>query len=316
MIIDQELSEAAPTRDSSLTIGVFDGVHRGHCHLINQLTREAASTGRLAGIVTFRDHPASVLRPDSAPKHLMGLEERLRLLKELGVDFVVPITFNLELSMLSSEEFAGRLQKHLRMRGLVVGPDFALGRSREGDVSTLTALGKRIGFSVKVVDLLTNERARITSTSVREALDVGDVGRAASILGRNFVLTGAVVKGAGRGRELGFPTANLEVSPESAIPSDGIYATWAHLGDQRYMAATSIGTRPTFDESEQTIESFLLDFEGDLYGHEVRLEFVQRLRDELKYTSVEALVEQIDKDADQTRTVLQASGDRIYLKDA
>ena len=307
MIIDQELAEAASSRDSSLTIGVFDGVHRGHRHLINQLTQEAATTGRAAGIVTFRDHPAAVLRPDSAPKRLTSLEERLRLLKELGVDFVVPITFNLELSALSAEEFTGLLQKQLGMRGLVVGPDFALGRSREGDVSALTALGRRTGFSVKVVDLLTNERARITSTGVRKALDVGDVESAASILGRCFALTGVVVRGEGRGRELGFPTTNLEVSPESAIPSDGIYATWAHLGDQCYMAATSIGTRPTFDEGERTIESFLLDFEGDLYGREVRLEFVQRLRDELKYTSVEALVEQIDKDAAQTRSVLQAS---------
>ena len=307
MIIDQELAEAASTRDSSLTIGVFDGVHLGHRHLINQLTLEAASTRRLAGILTFRNHPASVLRPDSSPKYLMSLDERLRLLKELGVDFVVPITFNLELSALSAEEFIGRLQKHLRMRGLVVGPDFALGRSRKGDVSALTALGKRTGFSVKVVDLLTNKRIRITSTGVRKALDVGDVERAASILGRNFALSGVVVKGAGRGRGLGFPTTNLEVPPVSAIPSDGIYATWAHLGDKCYMAATSIGTRPTFDESERTIESFLLDFEGDLYGQEVRLEFVQRLRDELKYTSVEALVEQINKDADQTRTLLLAS---------
>ena len=307
MIIDHELAEAAPNRDSSLTVGVFDGVHRGHRHLINQLTHEAASAGRLAGIVTFRDHPASVLRPDSAPKHLISLGERLRLLKELGVDFVVPIAFSLELSELSAEEFTGRLQRHLRMRALVVGPDFVLGHNREGDVSTLTALGKRTGYSVKVVDILTNERTPITSTGVRKALDVGDVANAASSLGRHFALTGVVVKGAGRGRDLGFPTTNLEVAPRSAIPGDGIYATWARLGDRCYMAATSIGTRPTFGENERTIESFLLDFDGDLYGQEIRLEFVERLRDELRYTSVEALVEQIDQDVAEVRTVLQAS---------
>ena len=308
MIIDQELAEAAPDRDSLLTIGVFDGVHRGHRHLISQLTHEAATTGRLAGIVTFRDHPASVLRPDSTPKHLTSLKERLRLLGELRADYVVPITFDLELSVLSAKEFTGLLQKHLRMRGLVVGPDIALGHNREGDVSRLKALGKRTGFSVKVVDLITNDHAAVTSTGVRKALDLGDVERAASILGRHFTLIGVVVKGAGRGRTLGFPTTNLVVPAGSAIPDDGIYATWARMGDRCYMAATSIGTRPTFDEKERTIESFLLDFEDDLYGQEVRLEFVQRLRDEVKYTSVGALVEQIDRDVEQVRTVLQAGG--------
>jgi riboflavin kinase/FMN adenylyltransferase len=148
----------------------------------------------------------------------------------------------------------------------------------------------------------------VTSTGVRKALDLGDVESAASILGRHFTLIGLVVKGAGRGRTLGFPTTNLDVPAGSAIPGDGIYATWARTGDRCYMAATSIGTRPTFDENERTIESFLLDFEDDLYGQEVRLEFVQRLRDELKYTSVGALVEQIDRDVEQVRTVLQAGG--------
>ena len=307
MRIDQELAVPSPARDSVLTIGVFDGVHRGHRYLIARLIHEGANTGHLAGVVTFRNHPASVLRPDFKPRYLTGLDERLRLISETGVDFVAPITFDSELSKVYARDFVARLQQHLRMRGLVVGPDFTLGHKREGDVAKLTALGEQMGFVVTVVDLLAAGVQAIRSTSVREAVAEGDVARAAALLGRDYALTGVVVKGAGRGKTLGFPTANVAVPPGRAIPADGIYATWARVGERRHMAATSIGIRPTFGESERTIEAFILDFDGDLYGQDVRLEFVRRLRDELKYDTVQALIEQIDTDVGQTRAILEAS---------
>ena len=306
MRIDQELSQVSQDRESVLTIGVFDGVHRGHSHLMNHLTREATAAGRLAGVVTFRNHPASILRSDFKPQYLVDFDQRVRLISELGVDFVVPVTFDLDLSKLRPKEFVMRLQRHLRMRGLVLGPDFAMGHEREGNTETLRVLGGETGFSVSVVDSVVADGQAIKSTSIREAVTQGDVTRAAEMLGRNFVLIGKVVKGVGRGKSLGFPTANLEVPPGMTTPGDGIYATWAHLGERRFMAATSIGTRPSFAESERTVEAFILDFDGDLYREELHLEFVRRLRDEVKYDAVEALQEQVDRDVEQTRTILQA----------
>ena len=308
MGIDRELAQASTDRDSVLTIGVFDGVHRGHAQIISRLVREAADTDRLAGVVTFSNHPASVLRPDFNPQYLTRLEERVHLIGNLGVDFVVPVTFDAELSRLSATDFATRLQHALRMRGLVVGPDFGMGHKREGTGETLNKLGDEMGFSVTTVELLQDGDRAVKSSAIRKAVADGDIIVAASMLGRNFALTGTVVKGVGRGKTLGFPTANLGVPQGMALPEDGIYATWVHLGDQRYMAAASIGTRPTFDEVGRTIEAFILDFEGDLYDRELRLEFVRRLRDEVKYDTVEALQEQVDRDVDETRAILRATG--------
>jgi len=308
-MLDQELARSSSGRDSMLTIGVFDGVHRGHQHLIGRLIRDAAATRRLAGVVTFRDHPATILRPDFKPRYLTSLDERIRLLRALGVDFVVPITFDVDLSRLHVRDFAARLQRHLRMRGLVVGPDFAMGHNRQGDSKTLAALGGEMGFTVGVVDLLVDGGHAVKSTAIRNALSRGEVAGVAEMLGRSFALSGTVITGHRRGRTLGFPTANLDVPPEMAVPPDGIYATWARVGKACYMAATSIGTRPTFDDrTGRSIEAFLLDFSGDLYGKTLRLEFVQRLRDELKFDTVDALLAQIGRDVELTRAILQGSG--------
>ena len=307
MLIDQELSEGSSGRDSILTVGVFDGVHLGHRHLIARLIEDAAAAGCRPGIVTFRNHPASVLRADFKPQYLTSLDERLSLLRALGADPVVPVTFDLELSKLSARDFVLRLQTYLRMVGLVFGPGFAIGRNREGDAATLASLGRELGFSVTVADLLEERGQPVRSTAVRRALAEGEVSRVAAMLGRNFELRGTVVKGVGRGRTLGFPTANLGVASGMAIPRDGIYATWAHQDGRRLMAATSIGTRPTFEESERTVEAFIMDFDEDLYDREIRLEFVRRLRDEEKYETVEALQEQVARDVDQTRAILRST---------
>ena len=306
MKIDQELARSSPDRDSVLTIGVFDGVHRGHSHLVHSLIRVARNLDHLAGVVTFTNHPASILQPDFKPQYLTAPGERVQLIGDLGADFVVPITFDRDLSSLDATQFAGRLQRHLRMRGLVVGPDFAMGHKRGADVKKLTSLGQQMGFSVNVVDLLLDGGHAIRSTNIREAVTQGDVTHATALLGRYFTLTGAVARGEGRGRTLGFPTVNLEVPPGMAIPGEGIYATWAHVGECRYMAATSIGTRPTFGENELTIEAFIMDFDGDVYGQQVNLEFVKHLRGEIKYDNVDDLLVQIGKDVDDTRVILQS----------
>ena len=222
------------------------------------------------------------------------------------MDFVAPVTFDMAVAGLRARRFVESLTSRLRMKGLVVGPDFAMGYKREGNVDALSSLGRELGFTVSVVDLLSDDGDAVHSTSIRKAIVDGSVREAAKKLGRNFSIGGTVVTGEKLGRTLGFPTANLEVGPEMAVPGNGIYATRAFVGDERYMAATSIGTRPTFDGKGRTIEAYLLAFDSDLYNMELRLEFVQRLRDELKFESVDELLKQMELDVKQTRTLLQA----------
>ncbi|HBD82861.1 MAG TPA: bifunctional riboflavin kinase/FMN adenylyltransferase [Dehalococcoidia bacterium] len=304
MKIDEDLSQLSVERDSALTIGVFDGVHRGHVHLIRRLISEAKSAGMLSGVVTFRNHPKTVLRPDFKTNYISDLDERIRLLKEHGIDFVVPVTFDRDLAQLSSERFLDKLSSQLRMKSLIVGPDFAMGHKRDGTLETIPLLGEKLGFTFKSVDLLKDRDDPVKSTVIRNLIAEGSVESVSQMLGRNFSATGTVVDGLKRGRTLGFPTANLEIPNGYAAPGDGIYATWAYLESGRYMAATSIGTRPTFTEGGRTIEAYLLDFSDDIYGQTLRLEFVKRLREEEKFDGVDALLAQINKDVQQTRDLL------------
>ena len=306
MRIEQELAQTHIDRDSVLTIGVFDGVHRGHQSLLAKVVAEAKTKGAAAGVLTFRNHPDSVLNPNFQPQYITSIAERIRLIKDLGIDFVVPVTFDMEIAGLRARKFTELLRSKLRMRGLVVGPDFAMGYKREGNVDMLSDMGAELGFSVSVVDLLSDGGDAVHSTSIREALVDGNVKDVAKKLGRNFSISGTVVTGDKRGRTLGFPTANIEVGPDMVVPGNGIYATLAFVDGERRMAATSIGTRPTFDGKGRTIEAFLLEFDSNLYNRKLRLEFVQRLRDELKFDSVDALLEQMELDVEQTRRLLAA----------
>ena len=300
-----ELAAAAPPRDSYLTVGVFDGVHLGHQHLFAALVREAARADCLAGVVTFRNHPSTVLVPGTVIPALTAAEEQVRLIQELGIDFVVLATFTLEVSKMTAEEFVSLLQRQLRMRGLVVGPDFALGHHREGTPEVLKELGRKQGFSVTVVESFTLDGHIVNSTAIRTALAQGDVRAASSLLGRPFTIEGTVVRGDHRGGSvLNYPTANVQAASGMMVPGDGIYATWAHFGGQRYKAATSIGVRPTFGSNERTVEAFILDYHGDLYNKSMKLEFIRHLRDEVEFESVEKLKEQMDRDVEQVRQVL------------
>ena len=311
MGIDEELAQAFTERESgrgsALTIGVFDGVHRGHQRLIAKVRQEASDKGCAAGVVTFRNHPDSVFNPDFKPRYITALDERIRLIERLGVDFVVPVTFDRAVAGIRARDFAAMLTRRLGMRALVAGPDFAMGYKREGNVEALAAMGAEMGFSVSVVDLLSEGDAAVRSTNIRRALAAGDVSGVAKQLGRNYAVSGVVVSGEKRGRTLGFPTANLEVGGDMAVPANGIYATRAFVDGECHMAATSIGTRPTFDGKGRTIEAFLLGFDNILYNKELRLEFVSRLRDELKFDSVEALLEQMALDVEETRAILEAA---------
>ena len=310
MRVHEELPDTPPDRSTILTIGVFDGVHRGHQHLLKRVVEEASREGMLSGVLTFVNHPRSVLVPDTCISYITSVEDRLTLLKEAGIDMVIPLHFDMELSRLRAHEFTGLLQERLRMAGLVMGYNFAMGYKREGTPETLATIGNEQGFFVNVVNAVSVEGGRVSSTVIRDSVTAGDVAGASELLGRPFNLVGKVAVGDGRGKTLGFPTANLDISEDRLVPGNGIYATWACVGDDRYMAATNVGVRPTFGENERTVEAFLLDFDGDLYGKDITLEFVGRLRDELRFESAEALVTQMHVDVEQARETLKGSAAR------
>tara|TARA_B100001123_G_C15177417_1_gene973914 strand:- start:214 stop:1152 length:939 start_codon:yes stop_codon:yes gene_type:complete len=291
---------------SAITIGVFDGLHRGHIQLINTL--KDVSKDMLSVVVTFSKHPLSILDSNFAPKYLCSVDDRLFMLNETGVDQVIPLNFDEEIASLSAETFIQLLCNYLKLKLLIVGPGFALGRKREGDVPALKVLGEKYGFTVIDVNPLTESSSLITSTSIREALKHGSVVKAAKLLGRNFTLKGQVVKGEGIGHTLGFPTANILSENNIVIPGNGIYATWSHFNDgtsiYKLKSATSIGVRPTFGKQDRTVESYVLDYEGDLYGKSMTLEFVERIRDEIQYDSVNQLTDQMKLDVRNTRKIL------------
>jgi len=308
MRVQEELQRFVPQSDTVLTVGVFDGVHLGHRRLVDYLERRALGEDRQAGVVTFRSHPRLVLSPRTKLHFLTSLDERIRLLKELGVELVVPLTFDRELANLTARQFLGLLQVHLRMSGQVVGPDFALGKDREGNVNSLHQIGKENGFWVEVVSPGTANGEVISSTAIRQALSGGDVQKANRLLGRRFTLMGRVTHGEERGKQLGYPTANLEVNPEQAIPGDGVYVTVAYLGLQAYPSVTNIGRRPTFGQGERTLEVYLIGFDGMVYGEEMKLEIVDKLRSEKHFPTREALIEQIGRDVQAAVSILEKVG--------
>ena len=286
-----------------LTIGVFDGVHPGHQHLISKLKNKALETGSLSGVLTFSWHPKALLAPRTELPYLTSLEERIRLIKALGVDHVIVLPFTSELSQLTAREFVTLLKKYLKMRALVIGPDFALGKGREGNAEMLRALGRELNFTVDVASPVKLGEKVISSTAIRRALAKGDVENVTRLLGRRFRLSGTVVHGDHRGGKLlGFPTTNLSVVGNSALPTDGAYVTLAHTGRKTWKAVTNIGVRPTFGKSARTIETHILDFKGNLYERAFSIEFIKRLRGEIKFDSLDSLREQIKRDVVAARS--------------
>jgi riboflavin kinase/FMN adenylyltransferase len=306
VLVEQELAEFQSPGETLLTIGVFDGVHLGHKHLISELLAQARRRGLLSGVVTFRQHPEELLSSSRRLPFLTDIATRTRLLREEGVDIIVLLSFTRELAGLGPRQFVGLLRQYLKMRGLVVGSDFALGRGREGDTATLRRLGEEMGFSVTVVPPLMINGEVVSSTAIRRALASGDMQKYRELSGHPFSLRGRVVAGAGRGAGLGFPTANLEVSAGQALPADGVYASLAHINGKTYRSMTNIGKDPTFGANQRTIESYLVDYQGDLYGSELLVDIVARLRDEKKFASTDDLKKQMAEDVRQGETILNS----------
>ena len=306
----RELQRIAPGRPSAVTVGVFDGVHRGHRHLVAALLEEARRESLAAVAITFNPHPRTVLRPGTTIAYLTSLEQRVELLQSLGLDAVGVLAFTSELAQLEPRDFLGLLADELDMRLLLIGPDFAFGRNRAGTLEVSSEIGDDLGFRVEIASMLDEGGKKVGSTAVRQALGVGDVSRVTQLLGRPFSLRGRVIEGDKRGRELGFPTANVEIGLDHALPAYGIYVSRAYVRETAYEACTSIGVRPTFDADEKpTVEVFILNFDGDVYGEDLRIDLLERLRGEEQFESADELVAQMHKDIDQTRGYFRSHGD-------
>lgn len=303
--IIRTLSDANLTQPSVITIGSFDGVHRGHSRLIQTVIKHAREKNAASIVVTLNPHPRLVLRPDSPMQLLSTLEERIELLAQQGLDYVVVFPFSLEQSKLRAREFVQLLRNHLHIVELVCGPNFALGYKREGTLAVLRDLGQEFGFTVTVVDPHEFQDGIISSTRVRDLVTNGDVAQATALLGRYPMLRGVVVHGDHRGRELGYPTANLEVPDKKLIPANGIYAVRVRLGNEWYDGAASIGIRPTFGGGKRLVEIFILDFARWIYGEELQVYFIERLRDEEKFDSIQALLDQMALDVQNARAILE-----------
>lgn len=313
------------------TIGVFDGVHRGHQTLISAAVAEAHERGIPSVLVTFDPHPIAVFLPEKTPPQLTTVSERAEYAKTLGIDHVLVINFTNELAGLSPEVyFRSLLLDTLKAQAVFVGENFTFGQNAQGTTETLRDLGVKYGVDVKVIDLLQDcppmdsaacvteeaDAARLCSSMIRQYLERGDVRGAQWVLGRRFSVTSKIVHGAGRGgAELGYPTANLYFPESMALPSDGVYAAWLTVVDKQpidgdmepgvpYMAAVSVGTNPTFGADPRSVESFVLDKHADLYGHSARVEFVDRVRDMVKFDSVEQLLENMARDVETVREIL------------
>jgi riboflavin kinase/FMN adenylyltransferase len=300
------LSNVNLMRPSVVTIGIFDGVHRGHQHLIRRLVTTAHASSRLAVVLTFFPHPDVYFRRYEGRYYLMTSEQRAQYLLELGVDYVITHPFNDETRQIRASDFVDRLLHYLRMDELWVGEDFAMGYKREGDVDFLSVQAREKNFSLQVIDMLQteDETERISSTLIREALAEANVEQVRLWQGRSFAVSGEVVHGMKRGRTLGFPTANIDVWNQQALPANGVYTGWAYLGDERFMAMTNVGIVPMFNNKEITVEAHLLDFDRDIYGEILTITFEKFLRPEMKFESLDGLIEQIHKDCIEGREFL------------
>jgi riboflavin kinase / FMN adenylyltransferase len=293
-------------KNTWLSIGSFDGVHRGHQEIVRRLSSGAHAEGAQAVVLTFHPHPKKVLGKSKDFYYLTSPEERAAILGEIGVDIVITFPFDLQVARTSARDFVENIHAHLAFTRMWVGPDFALGRKREGDVPTLRRFGSEFGFVVETIEPVTVDGNPVSSSHIRVLLGEGDVQQVRELLNRPYWVSGTVVPGDGRGRTIGIPTANLRVWEEKQLPGSGVYVCQALVNKRYHGAVTNIGVRPTFDHRTMAlqVEAHILDFNKDLYDKEIRLEFLHRLREERRFSGPQALVAQIHKDIERARLML------------
>lgn len=305
--------EGVNLHESWVTIGTFDGVHLGHQGIIHRLAAGAQRAGVPAVAFTFYPHPAVVLGKRSEPYYLTTPEERAELLSAHGADIIITFPFTPEVAKTSARDFIALLAGHLHMQHLLIGPDFALGRNREGNAVRLSELGKEFGYSLEIIPPVELARQPVSSSRIRAALARGDMQEASMLLGRPYHVAGQVVPGDGRGQSIGIPTANLSLWPERAIPKPGVYVTHAHVNGRLYGSVTNVGVRPTFNinSASPQVETHILNFNEIIYGQDIKVEFLDRLRDETRFPDVQSLVSQIQADIARAKVILDNRSTQI-----
>jgi len=318
MQIIDDLAQADLRQETILTIGAFDGLHRGHQALIAAVVQRARETDRLAALITFHPHPAVVLAPERAPRYLTTPGEKLALLENLGVDLVVLLPFNSQMAELSARAFMQRASQHLRLRELWVGADFALGRNREGTVQRLRELGAELDYEVTVFQTVLSQGQNVSSSRIRSLLLEGRIEEATELLGRYPSTAGEVIRGARPGQLLDFPTAKLKVRPERAMPADGTYAVFAVLGSERYPGVANMGVSTSFGDGRRMVETHIFGFDEDIHGCDLVIEFVSRLREMRDFEDLDDLRAQIETDSQAARRILsqQEAGKQGHPLDA
>lgn len=295
-----------PRGASSATIGVFDGVHRGHRALIARLRPDLENT-----VLTFEPHPVEVLRPGTPPRLITTIHERIELLESTGVTQVGVLDLG-DIKDLAPDEFVEQvLLSRLRLRHLVIGPDFRFGRDRSGDVGLLRDLGRQHDFEVETIEIVSDQAGPVSSSRIRKLIEAGHVAEAAADLGKRFRLSGPVIPGDKRGAVIGYPTANMVPPARKVIPAPGVYAAFAHVRGAVERAAVSVGYRPTFGGGDLLIEAFILDFEESIYGEEITIEFVEYLREELEFSDVDELIAKMGDDVVETKRVLESTTSNV-----
>ncbi len=300
--------------NSCITIGNFDGVHRGHQAIINCMIRNAKPQNRPVIVVTFYPNPADFFNPEVNSFYLSSPEEKEARLLEIGVDSVITFKFNRDFANLTPREFLSGLTQKLGLDVLVIGQDFALGKNRQGTLPVIKELGRDLGYKVEVIRQVNLEDEKISSTNIRQCLDEGDVICAAEMLGRYYSVAGLVTHGSDRGTRIGLPTANMTHWSHKKLPAVGVYATIVDILGERHRGITNVGYRPTFEDQQQTsIETHILDFDGNIYGERIEVAFLQKIRDEQKFPSVEAFLSQIERDKITARRIFRDDEIKTHL---
>lgn len=307
MQIFRTLAEVQLSRPTVLTIGTFDGLHRGHQDIVRQLKTAATALGAQTAVIAFHPRPKAVFAPHRfGNDYLTTPEERIALFQQHGIDVLLLVPFTLEIAQTTASDFMEDISRQLNLVQICVGHDFAMGKNREGTIARLSELGQQFGFAVCEIQPFELDGEVVSSTRIRTDLQQGNVRAAARLLGRYPSLTSQVVQGAKRGRTIGFPTANLAVPTERLLPANGVYATYLTLHEtgEQLLSVTNVGIRPSFNGHERTVEAYIFEFSRNIYGQAVTLEFVERLRPEIRFDSIQALIAQISHDSEQAKTLL------------
>ena len=302
--LEKQISKFTNDQETILTIGVFDGVHKGHQHLFKKLNDIASKTTKHSTVITFINHPNTILTSNILPSYLYNTQKKIQLIKDLNVNSVIPITFNDSIASLTAVEFIEILKRKINIHTIVLGHDFAMGKDRQGTKNEIVNIGSKYNFLTANVPPYKQKDTIVSTSMIKKMILNGEVNNVSKSLGRNFEISGKVIKGFSRGKKLGYPTANIEIEPNIIKPSNGIYATFTTINKKIYFSSTTIGIAPTFKEQKYSIETYIIDFEKSIYSQNITIEFIEKLRNEIKFENIETLKYQIQLDIQKTKNIL------------